>query len=263
MPDLSRTVSVERHAPDAEFWGPSDGSERPAEFPPRPAEWGGPIERLVDRLRGLRGDPRASIAALLVVSLVAGFIWYRLGVGEGSSSPTTRRTPASTAARDSATGTSDTSATGRTKQGDRVTVHVAGAVAKPGVYELGGGSRVIDAVEAAGGGAPEADLNRLNLAAKVADGQRVLVQRVGEAVPAGSGAPDGSGGESADPSGLVNLNTATQAQLEALPGIGPTLAQAIIAERERRGGFRSVNELRDVRGIGDKRFADLKDKVTI
>ena len=263
MPDLSRTVSVERHAPDAEFWGPSDGSERPAEFPPRPAEWGGPIERLVDRLRRLRGDPRASIAALLVVSLVAGFIWYRLGVGEGSSSPTTRRTPASTAARDSATGTSDTSATGRTKQGDRVTVHVAGAVAKPGVYELGGGSRVIDAVEAAGGGAPEADLNRLNLAAKVADGQRVLVQRVGEAVPAGSGAPDGSGGESADPSGLVNLNTATQAQLEALPGIGPTLAQAIIAERERRGGFRSVNELRDVRGIGDKRFADLKDKVTI
>jgi len=263
MPDSSRTVSVERPAPDAEFWGPPDGSERPAQFPPRPAEWGGPIERLVDRLRGLRGDPRASIAALLVVAVVAGFIWYRLGAGDGSSSSTTRRAPASTAASDSATGTSNTGTTGGAKHGDRVTVHVAGAVAKPGVYELGGGARVIDAVEAAGGGAPDADLNRLNLAAKVADGQRVLVQRVGEAAPAGPAAADGSAAEGTDPSGLVSLNTATQAQLEALPGIGPTLAQAIIAERERRGGFRSVNELRDVRGIGDKRFADLKDKVTI
>ena len=61
----------------------------------------------------------------------------------------------------------------------------------------------------------------------------------------------------------MSLNSATQAELEALPGIGPTLAEAIITERERRGGFRSVNELRDVRGIGEKRFADLKDKVTI
>src|SRR5206468_6937735 len=153
---------------------------------------------------------------------------------------------------------------GATKKGARVTVHVAGAVAKPGVYDLAGGARVIDAVEAAGGGAPDADLNRLNLAAKVADGQRVLVQRVGEAAPAGS-ATSGSGGSggSADPSGLVSLNSATQAELEALPGIGPSLAGAIITERERRGGFRSVNELRDVRGIGEKRFADLKDKVTI
>jgi len=72
-----------------------------------------------------------------------------------------------------------------------------------------------------------------------------------------------SGGGSGDPSGLVNLNSATQAELEALPGIGPSLAGSIVTERERRGGFRSVNELRDVRGIGEKRFADLKDKVTI
>ena len=146
-----------------------------------------------------------------------------------------------------------------------MTVHVAGAVAKPGVYDLGAGARVIDVIEAAGGGVPDADLNRLNLAAKVADGQRVLVQRVGEAAPTGSAA-GGSTGTGADPAGppnLVNLNSATPAELEALPGIGPTLAEAIIAERERRGGFRSVNELRDVRGIGEKRFADLKDKVTI
>jgi competence protein ComEA len=193
---------------------------------------------------------------LLVLALAAGFIWYRLGAADSGESSPTRRT------RASATATSG-SGPGGTKKGGRVTVHVAGAVAKPGVYDLDANARVIDAVEAAGGGAPDADLNRLNLAAKVTDGQRVLVQRPGEAASAGAGTPGASEGGSADPSGLVNLNTASQAELEKLSGIGPSLAQAIIAERERRGGFRSVNELRDVRGIGEKRFADLKDKVTI
>ena len=268
MPDSPRTDTVERGAPDTEFWASPEHPDRPPVFPPRPGEWGGPLERLVDRVRELRGDPRVGVAALVVVALAAGFIWYRLGAGESASTSTTRRPPAtsartsiSTAAGSSAAG----SPSGATRKGARVTVHVAGAVAKPGVYDLAGGARVIDAVEAAGGGAPDADLNRLNLAAKVADGQRVLVQRVGEAAPAGSAAAggSGSGGGSADPSGLVNLNSATQAELEALPGIGPSLAGSIITERERRGGFRSVNELRDVRGIGEKRFADLKDKVTI
>jgi len=131
------------------------------------------------------------------------------------------------------------------------------------VVELAAGARVIDAVEAAGGAIAEADLDRLNLAAKLADGQRVLVQRVGDP-PAPA-----TGGDAASPSadtgtpGLVNVNTATSAQLEELPGIGPALAAAIINERERRGGFRSVQELRDVRGIGEKRFADLADLVTV
>jgi competence protein ComEA len=261
MPDSPRTDAVERDAPDIEFWG---GPERPARagrspaFPPRPREWGGPLERLADRLRDLRGDPRVGIAALVIVALVAGFIWYRLGADDpGASSSTARRAPTS------ATPTDGSGSTAPAKKGERVTVHVAGAVATPGVYALAADARVIDAIEAAGGGVPESDLNRLNLAAKVADGQRVLVSRVGEAAPAGPGTPGGTDGGSADPSGLVNVNSATQAELEALPGIGPTLAEAIISERERRGGFRSVNELRDVRGIGEKRFADLKDKVTI
>jgi competence protein ComEA len=274
MADSPRTDTVERGAPETEFWRPPDRRGQSPEFPPRPNEWGGPLERFVDRVRELRGDPRVGVAALVVVALAAGFIWYRLGAGDSASSSTTRRPPA-TSARTTTAPAADAPAagssaanggsSGATKKGARVTVHVAGAVAKPGVYDLAGGARVIDAIEAAGGGAPDADLNRLNLAAKVADGQRVLVQRVGEAAPAGS-APaggGGSGGGSADASGLVNLNSATQAELEALPGIGPSLAGSIITERERRGGFRSVNELRDVRGIGEKRFADLKDKVTI
>lgn len=257
MPDSPRPPIVERHAPDTEFWRAPEHAERPTDFPPRPSEWGGPFERLVDRFRELRGDPRVGIAGLLVLALVAGLIWYRLGAGDSCGSAKTRRAPASSAA---AAG----SAPGGAKKGGRVTVHVAGAVATPGVFDLASNARVIDAVEAAGGGAPDADLNRLNLAAKVADGQRVLVQRVGEAAPAGA-APSGGGGVagSTDASALVNLNSATPAELETLPGIGPTLAQAILAERERRGGFRSVNELRDVRGIGEKRFADLKNKVTV
>jgi competence protein ComEA len=273
MPDSPRTNTVERDAPNTEFWRPSLGPGQTSELPPRPSEWGGQLQRFVDRVRELRGDPRVGIAALLVVALAAGFIWYRLGAADSGQSSTTRRSPTTSAptspapAADS-TGAGSSAATGSssgaTKKGERATVHVAGAVAKPGVYDLDAGARVIDAIEAAGGGAPEADLNRLNLAAKVADGQRVLVQRVGEAAPAGSSSPGAAGGGgSADPSGLVSLNSATQPELEALPGIGPTLAEAIITERERRGGFRSVNELRDVRGIGEKRFADLKDKVTI
>jgi competence protein ComEA len=264
MPDSPRTDTVERE-PDTEFWRPPVRPGQSPEFPPRASEWGGPLERFVDRVRELRGDPRVGIAALVVVALAAGLIWYRLGAGDGGQSSTTRRSPTTVAPTSAAGGSSSTtgSASGATKEGERATVHVAGAVAKPGVYDLDAGARVIDAIEAAGGGAPDADLNRLNLAAKVADGQRVLVQRVGEAAPAGSASPGGGGGGSADSSGLVSLNSATQVELEALPGIGPTLAGAIIAERERRGGFRSVNELRDVRGIGEKRFADLKDKVTI
>jgi len=266
MPDSPRTDTVERDAPDTEFWRPSVRPGQTPEFPPRPSEWGGPFERFVDRVRELRGDPRVGIAALLVVALAAGLIWYRLGAADGGESSTTRRSPTTSAPTSTVAGSSGTtgSSSGAAKKGERATVHVAGAVAKPGVYDLDAGARVIDAIEAAGGGAPDADLNRLNLAAKVADGQRVLVQRVGEAAPAGSASPGGSGGSgSSDPSGLVSLNSATQPELEALPGIGPTLAEAIITERERRGGFRSVNELRDVRGIGEKRFADLKDKVTI
>jgi competence protein ComEA len=226
------------------------------------------LERFADRVRELRSDPRVGVAALVLVALVAGFVWYRLGAGGSTAAPTPRRSPATSAAPatgSTATGSAGTgSSAGTAKKGDRLTLHVAGAVAKPGVYDLVAGARVIDAIEAAGGGVPDADLNRLNLAAKVADGQRVLVQRVGEAPAAGAaGGSSGAAGGAADPSGQVNLNSATQAELEALPGIGPTLAEAIIAERERRGGFRSVNELRDVRGIGEKRFADLKDKVTI
>jgi len=265
-PLLDAQPGAER--PDPDFWGTPDRHDRtgrPPGLPAGPVGWGGPLERLGDRLRVWRGDPRFGIAALLVVALVAGVAWYRLGVssssadsGAGTPAPAT----APVAPRSAAVGATTTTA----GASEDVTVHVAGAVARPGVYELDGGARVIDAVESAGGGVPEADLDRLNLAEKLVDGERVLVQKVGDpAVAAAPGVPGGSGetGSTGAPAGPINVNTATLAELETLPGIGPTLAQAIIAERDRRGGFRAVNELRSVRGIGDKRFADIEPLVTV
>ncbi|MGQ0803643.1 MAG: helix-hairpin-helix domain-containing protein [Actinomycetota bacterium] len=242
-------------APDPQFWGPPRPTRRERRELARTPIAGGALDRALDRVREWRSDPRAGVAALVVLALVAGLAWYRIGLGSGGGADATADV---SAPRVSATST--TAAPG----GD-VTVHVAGAVVQPGVIELPEGGRVIDAVEAAGGGLPEADLDRMNLAAKLVDGQRVLVQRVGDpAAPADPSAPGTPGAEGATPGAEpVNLNTATQEQLETLPGIGPTLAEAITAERDRRGGFRSVNELRDVRGIGDKRFADLEGLVTV
>jgi competence protein ComEA len=136
------------------------------------------------------------------------------------------------------------------------------------VVELHAGARVIDAVEAVGGAQPDGDLDRLNLAAKVSDGERVYVAKVGQSDPGVIGDAAGTGGTGDGSTGgtvggKVDLNTATQAQLEELPGIGPTYAEAIIAERQRRGGFTSVNDLRSVHGIGDKRFAELAPLVTV
>jgi competence protein ComEA len=148
--------------------------------------------------------------------------------------------------------------------GGRIVVHIAGAVTRPGVVELAAGARVIDAIEAVGGALPDGDLDRLNLAATLADGQRVYVGRPGVADPgAAVSGTTGADPAAAAPGGKLNLNTATQAELEELPGLGPAFAQAILAERQRRGGFTSVNDLRSVRGIGDKRFADLAPLVTV
>ena len=211
-------------------------------------------------------------AVLIAVAVVAGVVWYRIGAG-GATPPgpaaQSRPTPTTAASPGDDPRTSGTAAS--TKEVDAkaaLIVHVAGAVARPGVVELDAGARVIDALEAAGGGLVDADLDRLNLAAQLVDGQRVLVQRLGEpALPDSTVAGDPSGtGEVPGATGstpLIDLNSATSVQLEELPGIGPVLAGAIITERTRRGGFRSVNELRDVRGIGEKRFADLVDLVTV
>src|SRR4051812_27423553 len=143
-------------------------------------------------------------------------------------------------------------------------VHVAGAVREPGVYRLPAGARVQDAVERAGGAKSSGDVNAINLAAKVVDGQQIVVPaRVRGG--AGSGAPGagaaGSGATGAVAGPPISLNNATAEQLDTLEGVGPATAQKIIAWRTQHGGFRSVADLGQVPGIGPKKLAALKDKV--
>jgi len=148
-----------------------------------------------------------------------------------------------------------------------VVVHVAGAVASPGVRRLPPGSRVTDALDAAGGALPGADLPRINLAALLVDGQQVYVPKPGEEVPvAAAGVPGGAGAAGSGgpvPGAAVDLNTATAEQLDTLPGVGPATAAAIIAHREQHGPFTSVDQLLDVRGIGEAKLEQLRDLVSV
>jgi len=151
-----------------------------------------------------------------------------------------------------------------------VVVHVSGAVRSPGVVDLEMGSRVFEAMELAGGPTADADLERINLAAAVVDGERIYVPAVGEesapelvgsdrpsAIPRPEGRADTTDGQPLD------LNAATAAELEALSGVGPATAQAIVALREERGPFFTVDELLDVPGIGDAKLALLRPFVTV
>jgi competence protein ComEA len=139
-----------------------------------------------------------------------------------------------------------------------VTVYVTGKVRRPGVLMLATGSRVIDAIKAAGGLKKGATTDALNLARRLVDGEQIVV-----GAPAGGGrmllgAPGGDPVEGA----LLGLSSATSDQLQELPGVGEVLARRIIEFREAHGGFQRVDQLRDVSGIGERKFAEIKDKVT-
>ena len=143
-----------------------------------------------------------------------------------------------------------------------IRVHVAGAVRLPAVYELSPGSIVRDAVEAAGGPSPDADLDHINLALELCDQQQIYVPCQGEtdAPPPVSGATQGSGGQA---STAVNINLAMAAELETLPRIGPAMAQRIIEYREANGPFASIEDIQNVPGIGPATYAGLKDLITV
>ena len=135
----------------------------------------------------------------------------------------------------------------------RVTVHVAGAVRRPGVYRLSARSRVVDAVRRAGGARRRADLAALNLAAKLEDGRQVVVPLRGAAAASGTAAEGVP----------LDLNAATAEQLDELDGIGPGMAGTILKYREQHGGFGSIEELGQVPGIGEKRLASLREQVRV
>jgi competence protein ComEA len=137
-------------------------------------------------------------------------------------------------------------------------VHVVGAVRDPGLYRLDEGSRIDDAIRAAGGAKPKADLELINLAAPVADGQQVVVPLRGRGTPVGAASGPGT-----PPGERVHLNTATLEQLDSLPGVGPVTAQKILDYRTEHGAFASIDELDAVPGIGPARLADLKKVVDL
>ncbi|MEA2180788.1 MAG: competence protein ComEA [Solirubrobacteraceae bacterium] len=199
---------------------------------------------------------RRRVFVIAVVALVVVVVGVRHMGGRAGAAPP----PASSSATvpiEPAAG-----AAGAVAGGDgEVTVHVAGAVASPGVYRLRQGSRVDDAVRRAGGATRRADLSAVNLAAQLEDGRQVLVPvRVpsGGAAVAGGAATAGA----AQPA-KVNLNTATAEQLDTLAGVGPATAAKILAHREQHGGFGSVEELGDVPGIGERRLEALRELVTV
>lgn len=191
---------------------------------------------------------RSLVAGAAMVGLVLGALWWL-----------TRQAPPPVEATLPLVDVTAPAVTTSTTTTGPVVVHVAGAVVTPGVHELPPGSRVIDAVEASGGLAPDADAGAVNLAAVLEDGSQVYVPRAGE-IPPGP-APAASGSEEA--SGPVDLNAADAELLDTLPGIGPATAAAIVDHRERNGPFATVEGLLDVRGIGEAKLAALRDLVRV
>ncbi|BAL86378.1 putative exogenous DNA-binding protein [Actinoplanes missouriensis 431] len=190
-----------------------------------------------------RPGVRALAAVAVVVVLVAAFLAWRsrprLDPVELPVPPAVESVPASGAAVE-------------------VVVAVGGRVRRPGLVRLPPGARVADALTAAGGAEPGVDVAVLNLARRVTDGELIMV---GATPPVPVPGPGGSAG--AVPGGLVNLNTAQMSDLDGLPGVGPVLAQRILDARDQQGGFKAVSDLRKVDGIGDARYEQLKELVTV
>lgn len=230
-----------------------------------------------------RVSRRAAGGTLLALAVLAGVIALRTGSpGEGAtvvparsvqetSAPSAAGSPSEPAVPviDAVPGTVLGSDLGSQASGAELVVHVVGQVVEPGLVRLAAGSRVADAVEAAGGATPEADLSRVNLARAVVDGEQVVLPLPGEPVvaapaPVAGGAPGpGSSGAGGPGGAPVDLNTADLSGLDGLPGIGPVLAQRILDWRTENGRFVSVDELGEVTGIGDKLLSRLRDSVTV
>ncbi len=229
-----------------------------------------------ESLHQLRYDRKRLLTVALIGVALATVGYFAVQPRPVASSPTgaggphANDEPATTATADLHVGSvsTPTSVRAAATAGSRVVVHVAGAVVRPGVVSLPLGARVVDAIDAVGGAVALGDVHQLDLAALLVDGTRIYVPRVGEklvgtGISSGNTSAGGAAGHEDGASDPVNINTANAAELETLPGVGPSLAQAILDERERLGGFATVTDLKRVRGIGDRRFEQLQPLVTV
>lgn len=233
------------------------------------------------RLRGASWLPsmRAAVGVALVIAGIVAVLGVRLAWASVHDTTTPVRAPGSSpgvdldpAARGSpstaaAAGSPSSAGPGTASAGATgiVVVDVVGQVGRPGLVSLPAGSRVADAITAAGGATPEADVSLLNQARLVIDGEQIRVPRPGEVIAAapGAAAPGAAGGAGGGVGALVSLNSADLATLDGLPGVGPVLAQRILDWRSEHGRFTSVDELGEVSGIGDKLMSQLRPRVTL
>lgn len=217
----------------------------------------------------------AAVVFLAILLFSIGSVWLQPHGAEVSSSDSQVSSEKSDGAFDRLTGVGSASERAaqdkdQTLPAESIVIHVIGEVAKPGVYKLPAGSRALAAIEAAGGANETAVLSGLNLARELSDGEQLLVPNSEQAALAMSNAASGASGltgstpsDSSGPSKLVNLNSADASALQTLPHIGPALAHRIVDWRASNGAFRSVDQLLEVSGIGEKTFQDLRSLVTV
>ena len=273
-------VGVRRRAPGVAIDDAAGTAEVHAQDSTGPARARVRVE-VPGRLRGASWLPsmRAAVGVALVIAGIVAVLGVRLAWASVHDTTTPVRAPGSSPGVDldpAARGSPSTAAaagspsspgpgTASAGGGGIVVVDVVGQVGRPGLVSLPAGSRVADAITAAGGATPEADVSLLNQARLVIDGEQIRVPRPGEVIAAAPGAAGGgaAGGAGGGVGALVSLNSADLATLDGLPGVGPVLAQRILDWRSEHGRFTSVDELGEVSGIGDKLMSQLRPRVTL
>ena len=273
-------VGVRRRAPGVAIDDAAGTAEVHAQDSTGPARARVRVE-VPGRLRGASWLPsmRAAVGVALVIAGIVAVLGVRLAWASVHDTTTPVRAPGASPGVDldpAARGSPSTAAaagspssagpgTASAGGGGIVVVDVVGQVGRPGLVSLPAGSRVADAITAAGGATPEADVSLLNQARLVIDGEQIRVPRPGEVIAAapGAAAPGAAGGAGGGVGALVSLNSADLATLDGLPGVGPVLAQRILDWRSEHGRFTSVDELGEVSGIGDKLMSQLRPRVTL
>lgn len=225
------------------------------------------VKRMDRWAEKLLGHKAVVVAILVVIAAASGLAMASFN--SHSSGVSFERSDEASASdvRGSGDASPDDESSAKSSSAAEVYVDVDGAVVRPGVYRLKDGARVSQAIDAAGGLTAEADVTGLNRASKITDGQKIYVPTVGEqqaaAVVGGAESSAAMTPGAGPSSGLVNINTASAAELQTLSGIGPSMAQSIIDDRSKNGPFASVDDLMRVSGIGEKKLAKIKDCICI